>query len=136
MSEDIETIPLPSRYGLIAAPAKDLIIGRSIATYGEWAQLEIDALAYFIKDGDTVLDVGACFGAHSLAFSDLAGPSGRMIAFEASPTDFAVLNRNCRNTKGAPFELMRAIVGTGDAARFVSRDNEENRGSGSVQINL
>src|SRR5208283_1011541 len=82
MSEDIETIPLPSRYGLIAAPATDLITGRSMATYGEWAQLEIDALAYFIKDGDTVLDVGACFGAHSLAFSDLAGLSGRMIAFE------------------------------------------------------
>ncbi len=136
MSEDIGIIALPSRYGPITVPATDLIIGRSIATYGEWAQLEIDALAHFIKDGDTVLDIGACFGTHSLAFSELAGPSGRVIAFEASLTNFALLNRNCRNTKGAPIERMRAIVATGDGARFVSRDDEENPGADSVQIDL
>ncbi len=84
MSEDIAIVSLPSRYGPITAPATDMIIERSIATCGEWAQLEIDALAHFIKDGDTVLDVGACFGARSLAFSDLGGPSRRVIGFEAS----------------------------------------------------
>lgn len=117
MSEDIAIISLPSRYGPITAPAMDLIIGRSIATYGEWAQLETDALAHFVKDG-------ACFGAHSLAFSDLARPSGRVIALEASPTNFAVLNRNCRNTRGAPNERMPAVVATGDGVRFVSRGDE------------
>src|SRR5271166_2365399 len=107
MSDYIGIISLPSRYGPITAPATDLIIGRSIATYGEWAQLEIDALAHFIKEGDTVLDIGACFGTHSLAFSDLVGRTGRVIAFEASPANFGLLERNCRNTKGGPIELIQ-----------------------------
>lgn len=39
------------------------------------------------KPGMTVLDIGANIGAHTLLFSSLVGPTGRVVAFE--PTDFA-----------------------------------------------
>jgi FkbM family methyltransferase len=133
MTKDIETVSLPSRYGPVTVPVTDTIIGRALAKYGEWAQLELDILAHFIKEGNTVLDIGACFGTHSIAFSELVGSSGRVIAFEASPTNFTLLERNCRNIKDVPLQLIQAIVGMGDGARFVSRDNEENRGASRLE---
>jgi FkbM family methyltransferase len=48
----------------------------------------LSALKRLVKEGDTVLDVGANIGAHTLHLARLVGPNGRVIAFE--PTDFAV----------------------------------------------
>ncbi len=47
-----------------------------------------------VRKGDLVLDLGANIGAHTLPLAALAGPSGRVVAFE--PTDFAFgkLGRN------------------------------------------
>lgn len=44
-----------------------------------------------IKTGDTVLDVGACWGMHTLLFSKLVGESGQVFAFEPDPRNFAEL---------------------------------------------
>jgi FkbM family methyltransferase len=45
------------------------------------------AIRRVTKPGMTVLDIGANVGAHTLLFSSLVGPTGRVIAIE--PTDFA-----------------------------------------------
>jgi FkbM family methyltransferase len=45
------------------------------------------AIRRITKPGMTVLDIGANIGAHTLLFSSLVGPTGRVVAFE--PTDFA-----------------------------------------------
>ena len=45
VGDDIEIHTLPTRYGPMTVPATDAVIGRSLAAYGEWAQLEIDLLA-------------------------------------------------------------------------------------------
>jgi FkbM family methyltransferase len=49
-----------------------------------------------IKEGSTVLDVGAHLGEWSLLFSELVGPSGRVIAFEPDPVARASLVKNLR----------------------------------------
>lgn len=43
------------------------------------------AMAAYVRTGDTVLDVGANWGGHSLLLSRLVGPGGRVIACEPSP---------------------------------------------------
>lgn len=91
-----KTVTLPTRYGPMTVPKEDAVIGRALALYGEWAQSEIDLIARFLKEGDTVLDVGACVGTHSLAFDNFVGTTGKVIAFEASPTNFALLSQNCK----------------------------------------
>lgn len=46
--------------------------------------------------GDTVLDVGANFGLHSLIAGSVVGPQGRVYAFEPAPVNLRLLKRNIR----------------------------------------
>lgn len=47
-----------------------------------------------IKAGDTVFDIGANIGAHTLPLARLVGPSGSVAAFEPTDYAFAKLERN------------------------------------------
>lgn len=47
-----------------------------------------------IKVGDTVLDIGAHIGYHTLTMAKLAGPGGKVYAFEPDPMSFALLKKN------------------------------------------
>lgn len=58
------------------------------------AEPEIALLPDLIRPGDTVMDVGANVGHYTLAFSDLVGPAGRVIAIEPVPATFALLAAN------------------------------------------
>jgi len=51
----------------------------------EWRLSRV--LTRLVRPGDTVLDVGANIGAHTLPLARAAGPAGRVIAYE--PTSFA-----------------------------------------------
>lgn len=71
------------RWGLDLSEGIDL----SIYLFGAF---EVKTVAFYsrhIKPGDTVIDVGANCGSHTLNFSKRVGPQGRVLAFE--PTDFA-----------------------------------------------
>ena len=83
------------RYGIFEIMSKDDLISKSLIEYGEWAQIEIDILCKFIKQGDTVIDAGAYIGTHTIAFSNIVGNSGKVISFEPNPTAFKILENNC-----------------------------------------
>lgn len=55
-------------------------------------------LAKFIMNnldkGDMFLDIGAHYGYFSLLASKLVGKDGKVVAFEASPTTYKILNKN------------------------------------------
>lgn len=51
---------------------------------GKFFEPEIQAVAKkYIREGSTVLDMGANFGQMSIEFSKLTGPQGRVFSFEA-----------------------------------------------------
>lgn len=58
-----------------------------------------------IKNGDTVLDIGANIGAHTLPIASLVGPQGKVFAFE--PTDYAFkkLLKNCQLNPGLSSQI-------------------------------
>ncbi len=85
-----------ARYGKMAYLENDTGIGRNIGFYGEWVQLEIDFLLSLIKPGNTVLDIGANIGSHTLAFSKAVGITGHVCAFEPQDKVFELLQQNIR----------------------------------------
>jgi FkbM family methyltransferase len=70
------------------------VIDSSIYFLGAYEPDLVSAVKKLIKQGDTVLDVGANVGCHALLFSKLAGPQGRVIAFEPTTRAFQKLRRN------------------------------------------
>jgi FkbM family methyltransferase len=83
------------------------------------------AIRRITKPGMTVLDIGANIGAHTLLFSSLVGPAGRVVAFE--PTDFAYakLQKNLSLNPNLGVELVHMAL----ADRTVSRQQVDFRAS-------
>jgi FkbM family methyltransferase len=56
---------------------------------------EDDIIERFLpKDGDTVVDIGAHIGLYTIISSKRVGFNGKVIAIEAHPENFEILNRN------------------------------------------
>src|SRR5215216_3171654 len=51
------------------------------------------------KNGDIVIDVGAHIGPYTLKASKLVGLNGKVVAIEAAPDNFDILNRNIQLNK-------------------------------------
>lgn len=82
------------KHGLFIYNPNDTFIGASLENYGEWCEYELDLLRKFIKPGDTVIDVGANIGTHTVAFSRMVGKDGKVFAFEAQPRIGKILAAN------------------------------------------
>ena len=59
-------------------------IDLSIYLFGVFEGRSVAAWRRLVRNGDTVLDVGANCGAHTLPLAHAVGPNGRVIAFEAT----------------------------------------------------
>lgn len=88
--------------------ANDAVIGRSLTTYGEWAEHELAHLRPHVPDGGTVVDVGANVGTHTLAFAKWAG-EGRVVAIEAQPLVCGILAANCLLNDCRNVEVVNAV---------------------------
>ena len=66
----------------------------SIYLLGSFEPGTHNTLKKLVKPGDTVFDIGANMGAHTLALAQSVGPTGKVFAFE--PADFA-FEKLCRN---------------------------------------
>ncbi|QWD32232.1 FkbM family methyltransferase [Polynucleobacter paneuropaeus] len=61
-----------------------------------------------IKSGDCIWDIGANVGYYTAHFAKIVGPAGQVFAFEPSPINFAILQKNCHsltNVKVLDFAL-------------------------------
>jgi FkbM family methyltransferase len=66
----------------------------AIYTYGVFDETVTWMVLQSVAEGSVVLDVGAHYGYFSLLASQLAGPGGRVYAFEPTPSTYDVLARN------------------------------------------
>jgi FkbM family methyltransferase len=90
---DYEIERFSTRYGTMVAFARDTVIARSLRTYGEWAENEINIITGSIVNGDGIVDIGANIGTHSVAFAKRF-PDSPIFAIEPQPLPCAMLLAN------------------------------------------
>lgn len=131
--------------GTLLFPPRDEVMAPAIAEYGTWEPLECDWLIRTLKPGDVFLNVGANVGYHVVRAAQLVGESGRVIAIEPDPENFAYLRANvalhglhnvtayrcAAGSKPARLRLHRGDNNTGD-----NRLTEFSESSSSVRVKV
>ncbi len=82
------------RHGWYLAGENDVFIGRALIHYGEFSELEWMLLQRYCNANDTVVEVGANIGAHTVSFAKAVSPRGRVVAIEPQPVIFRMLCAN------------------------------------------
>lgn len=98
----------------------DVGISHAIRTRGAWGPEQVALFRALVRPGETVLDVGANIGHHTVALSRLVGTQGRVLAFEPQPYVYRVLQANlalngCSNT-----DAFRLALGDSEGTAFMA----------------
>jgi FkbM family methyltransferase len=102
MIEKLASIALPSshlrmklcRHGVMLYNHCDQYVGGSLASYGEFSELEAQFFSNLVRQDMVVVEVGANIGAHSVHLAKLVGAKGKVIAFEPQQVVFQMLCAN------------------------------------------
>jgi FkbM family methyltransferase len=85
------------------------------------------------RRGDLILDIGANIGTETLLFSKIVGRSGRVIAFEPLPRNFAILEGLVRENRLGNVEVRReAVSDRSGVLRFEAPAAAGNYGVGRI----
>jgi FkbM family methyltransferase len=82
--------------GYLLYNPNDTYVGRSVEHYGDYQREELKFFSDYVKPGDTVLDIGANIGTHTLWFANRVGSKdeGRVLAFEPQRLVYQTLCAN------------------------------------------
>lgn len=97
----------------------DLNDGIDFAVFlGRYEPSTTRALKRLIKPGDTVLDIGANVGIHTMLMAHLVGSSGHVFAFEPTDRAFSKLGRNeqCNPSLAGRISAMQVFLASSDMA--------------------
>lgn len=86
------------------------IIHTYLYFFGTWEPGITRLFRNHIRSGDTVIDIGANVGTHTMLAASLVGKSGHVYAIEASPTIFAKLSVNLHNNHLSQVEAFNVAV--------------------------
>lgn len=105
---------------------------------GNWhaGEPEFDCLREWVKNGDTVIDVGANVGHYTCELSALAGPTGRVISVEPIPEAFLILTQNVGELTHSNVTLLNCALSTHSAFLKMSVPNFETGLSNLYRANL
>lgn len=76
-----------------------------------WEKHLVELFPRYVKPGSTVIDAGAHIGTHTLALAQLAGPEGRVYAFEPQRKLYRELVYNMRLNNAANVVPLRFALG-------------------------
>jgi FkbM family methyltransferase len=96
------------------------VIGKCFDLYGQYSEAEVVMMRRFLREGSTVVEVGANIGDLTLPLAKMVGVSGRVFAIESHPEVFNVL---CANL------ALNGIVNTKPINAFVAASSEVETGS-------
>lgn len=83
-----------TRHGPMLANRNDIFVGASLIRLGEYVAGEWDLFRQLLAPGQTVVEVGANIGSHTVPMARALLPGGRLIAFEPQRLIFQTLCAN------------------------------------------
>lgn len=90
-------------------PSGDFGVTLEAESTGEYEPVTTHIMQSILKEGMTFIDIGAHVGLFTMPAAKWVGKSGRVVAFEPHPENFAMLSRNAA-TNGLHPELVNAAV--------------------------
>lgn len=117
-------------YGNFAVYPNDLL-GDLLARDLTWEPHNIALMQEYVKEGATVLDIGANIGFFSVVLSKIVGKDGSVYSFEPVPSNLQLLNfnvANCSNVTVMPKAL-------GKTSGWISMGSEPGNMGNSFVIN-
>ncbi|MBF0620597.1 MAG: FkbM family methyltransferase [Magnetococcales bacterium] len=84
----------PCLYGPLLYNINDIYLGRALDQYGQYAQEALELLERIIRPGQTIIDVGAFMGTHTVALARMTGANGRVVAYEPQRIPYQTLCTN------------------------------------------
>jgi FkbM family methyltransferase len=130
--ENIET-----RYGRFLVNPRDKYIGRSLIAYGEWGEAEVRLFEQIVRPGDTIVEVGANIGSHTVPLSKLTGPTGKLHAFEPQRLINQLLNANLALNECLNAHVHRAAISdTVGFAEICSIPPQHETNYGAISLGL
>ena len=100
------------KHGDFAYLRSDTVIGKSLDTYGEYAEAELALASQLLRPGGKVVDVGANIGLHSVFYSKMVGKDGEVYAFEPSHLNYFFLVTNLTLNNAFNVQHFKAAIGT------------------------
>ncbi|MBP3959330.1 FkbM family methyltransferase [Gemmata sp. G18] len=90
----VRTVRVP--HGRLWVDLRDFGVGRRIFIHGRYEEPEAAVLRAVLQPGMTYLDVGGNLGYLATLAAKLVGETGRIIAIEPEPYNFALLQKNLK----------------------------------------
>ena len=104
-----------------------------------WEPHLIQFMREFLREGDTVIDVGACFGWHTLEMARIVGDSGLVYSFEPQKNNLELLNMNIVQNNMLNIQVFNFALGHKLMKTCICNaygDNEKNFGDSFISTNF
>jgi FkbM family methyltransferase len=115
-------------------PAEQRGMARLAYIFRENYEAELAVLDRFVRRGDTVVDVGAHYGAYTVRLAQLVGPTGSVLAIEPASHASEILSRNLALNGLQNVQMKRLALGeaTGEGPLYLQSDPSRNRMIGTM----
>ncbi len=97
--------------------------------FGRWEPESHKIFVKMIKPGQTIFDLGANNGIHSLLFSKLVGDTGKVFAFEPLADNISEIEKNCALNKIKNIKIVPLAVSDKDGSTSFYLGNLDKQGS-------
>ncbi len=126
---------IKGKEGYIVYNKNDTYIGKAIEKYGEFSGLEVEIFENLCHPSDVVIEVGANIGTHTLVFSRLVGPTGRVYAYEPQRIVFQTLCANLALNSITNVECMQQALSNEVGHLVIPEINYHREGNfGGIEI--
>lgn len=122
-----------ANFGAVFSGTTADVLQRYVYYFGCWEPHVEAVIADCLSPGDTFIDIGANIGYFTLFGASRVGPTGSVVAIEASASTFDRLRQNVeRNGASRTVRLIHAAVADREVSVVLHRGPEDNSGMASI----